>query len=227
MKNGLTSALFSSILILTGAQAAFGSFGFTVSYTQPTGESFVNLNGATLGNGVYAIDGDTFNETGSPTGQGFVTGASSGNYAVPILVPGSTTYSGTYLSSGIDPSTPDILSFSPQTSFSLLWGSVDTYNTLVFLNSGTPVGTITGGDVLAAPLAPPLSNGSQGPNGSAYVTVTGVTFNQVEFLSSSNSFEAVVLTSTPEPALYGILGAGLLGLAGLGVRRRRKPSVNV
>jgi hypothetical protein len=104
--------------------------------------------------------------------------------------------------------------------FGLLWGSVDTYNTLEFYNGAVLVGTLTGVDVNAA------ANGDQGAAGTFYVNINSDTaFNRVSARSSQHAFEIdnISFTQTipsPEPITLSLFGAGLAGL-GL-VRRRRK-----
>src|SRR5271154_5445538 len=163
-RNCVNSILIFSMLTLAGAQSALANLSFVVSGSQPVGVTPVNLSGAPLGNGgvggtgLYTVGGDTFYLGGSPNGQGFVTGSLNGQYAAPDLVPNNIQTSGTYLSTGIG---TDILTFSTlQKSFTLLWGSVDAYNTLTFLNAnpntpkvlGTVVagGTISGSAVISA-----------------------------------------------------------------------------
>jgi hypothetical protein len=240
-----------TILALSGACSALGNLSVVVSDTQPTGTALINLNGAPLGNGgtggtgLYTVDGVTYFVSGSPVGQGFVTGDSPGNYAAPILVPSSTPYGGTYLSTGNTGVSSDLLTFPTAIStFTLLWGSIDAYNTLSFLTggtttmAGTSVGSISGGGattvdttfVTELGLLGNHLNGSQAASGSAYVTVTStVPFTQVEFSSSNNSFESLQYTTAtiPEPRLYGILGGGLLALVGVVTLRRRKRAATV
>jgi hypothetical protein len=107
--------------------------------------------------------------------------------------------------------------------FGVLWGSVDTYNTIQFWDGGTKVGEFTGGDILAG------ASGDRGENGTLYVNFTtdgGTVFDRVEFLSSSNAFEFDNIafgerlpTGAPEPITLSLFGAGL---AGLGMSRRRR-----
>lgn len=108
--------------------------------------------------------------------------------------------------------------------FGLLWGSIDSYNTLSFYDGATLIGTVTG--VEAAVAAGTLPNGNQGNQGTAYVNITSDTaFTRVVATSTSFAFEFDNVAynqsvPVPEPATLALLGAGLLGL-GLARRRRR------
>ncbi len=128
--------------------------------------------------------------------------------------------SGNYFSTGTGAIT---ITFStPQKSLALLWGSIDTGNSII-LNDGS---TITGAEVQAA-ASGFVGNGFQGPGGSAYVVINSSTsFTTVELTSSVVSFESAGIAaasapfaaSTPEPATVLLVGAGL-GLAAL-IKRR-------
>ena len=68
--------------------------------------------------------------------------------------------------------------------FGLLWGSVDTYNTLTFFDGATQVGSITGTQINAS------ANGDQGSSGTFYVNVTSdLVFNKVVGSSTQFAFE--------------------------------------
>lgn len=144
------------------------------------------------------------NGNGLPFGDGPANGQDATQY-VAVLANGQATLTFT----------------APQSYIGLLWGSVDTYNTLLLLNGNTVVGQLTGSDITAS------ANGDQGINGTYYVNIdSSIPFDSVEFLSSINSFEFDdVAVSTqqqpiPEPASLALVGAGMLGF-GL-IRRRRK-----
>ncbi len=105
-----------------------------------------------------------------------------------------------------------------QKYFGLLWGSVDDYNTLSFYNGLTPVGSITGIDVLASP------NGDQGVNGTVYVNINSDTaFTKVVATSSKYAFEFDNVAYSKENIPDGGSTLALLGgvITFLGAVRRK------
>lgn len=169
----------------------------------------------------------TVSFSGTPSNQGVVTGNSDGQYATPIAAPG-TPLAGNYLSVG-NAGHISIAFTADQAGLSLLWGSIDTYNSLQLLRDGVVVATVTG--TQAGDAADVLPNGGQGFGGSAYITLTGVVFDEARFLSTANSFEfGLVLAAergfaVPAPGALALLGAGLFGL-GVVARpgRRARPA---
>jgi hypothetical protein len=213
-------------------QAPAGSVITTIDLTGITPASQSTIIGA----------GYTIEFIGVAANQGVVQGASSGQYAIPVAgVSGSdplyltggynspltdnANNSGNYFSTGLG--TIKITFATPQEGFALLWGSIDMGNSLTF-NNATNL-TVTGADVQAA-AAGFVSNGFQGPGGSAWVTIapTG-TFTEVLATSNVVSFEFAgavggeePFSPVPEPSsvLMSISGIGVLGAAL--VRRSRR-----
>jgi len=93
--------------------------------------------------------------------------------------------SGNYFSTGLG--TITIRFSTPQRSLAILWGSIDRGNSLTFNDAANFV--VTGSEVQTA-AAGFVSNGFQGPGGSAYVVVdTSTPFTTVTATSTQISFE--------------------------------------
>ena len=164
----------------------------------PSGAILENLNSLTLGNaGGVTPTLVTVSFTGG--GQA-VQGASSGVYAAPFLTGSNGTGFGspdqpngadvtTYLTAGGTSGDSATLDFGTDLHYvGLLWGSIDTYNTLQLWEGGLLVATITGSDAAAAALT--LPNGNQGANGTAYVNINSTdAFDRIVALSTNFAFE--------------------------------------
>jgi hypothetical protein len=131
---------------------------------------------------------------------------------------------------GIGP-TPAYLTANEITNtFTLLWGSIDTYNTISFLNSaGNVVASFTGTQVVngaTVTSGPTLASIASNPTTGAgnYNIVALLTFDltqeggfkYVQFESRTNAFEFALVPIPPAALLFGT------ALAGVGFMSRRK-----
>ena len=187
---------------ITPSQSALTGAGYSVSFS-----------------GVGPIQGVVQGTLG-PVGHGVpvagVTGGSpeylTGGFGSPLTT--DIGASGNYLSTGFGTITIEFL--LPQTSFALLWGSIDLGNSLSF-NDAAHL-TLSGSDVQAA-AAGLVGFGDLGPGGSAYVMVnTDTPFTTVTASSSTISFEFVPFaastvpfeTANPEPEGFALMTGGIL-----------------
>ena len=136
-------------------------------------------------------------------------GGSAGVYSGNTASVAASPTSGNYLAA--EPGGAVTFSFrAPLTQFQLLWGSVDSYNSLTFVGSNGSTQLVTGSDIQAA----------DGSSASAYVTISGLNaFTKVIASSSSPAFEFLPDVQVPEPGTLALVGLGLGGLAWM--RRRR------
>jgi hypothetical protein len=194
----------------------------------PTGVSYANFDGLPLGAAGGTSNGITVSFGGD--GQA-VQGSVSNLYAAPFLSNGNGTPFGdpnngadatTYLTTGTGSVT---LALPGEEKYvGLLWGSVDTYNTLSLYNGSTLVGTVTGAQVTAS------ANGDQGQFGTFYVNITSTdSFNTIVATSTQNAFEfdnvAFNPSAVPEPSSIMLGLIGMMGAATYTQMRRKGLSV--
>ena len=153
----------------------------------------------------------TFGQTAGSPAAGVYDGSLANVVASPY---GSTQIvPRNYLSA--EPGGAVTISFSvAQTQFQLLWGSLDTYNSLLFTRADGTSTSITGSDILAA----------DGGASTAFVTLSGLgSFTSVTALSSNPAFEFVPSVQVPEPASLSLIFIGIGALFWLRRRHVTKP----
>jgi hypothetical protein len=222
---------------------------FSASPPSGTIPTVIDLSGVTSPSQVPVTGlGYSISFAGVGGDQGVVQGTMGDVHAVPVAgVVGGTTpefltggfgsslttnvaNSGNYLSTGVG--TITITFNSPQSSLALLWGSIDTGNSLTFNDAA---GFVVTGTAVQAAAAGFVSNGFQGPGGSAYIVVnTDTPFTTITAASSVVSFEFAGVaaatssfTTVPEPASLILIAPGIGFLAcGAICRRRQRPKSN-
>jgi len=205
-----------------------GLVGATALTIGSAASAAITIGSITPGTDPYSGPAPTYDfEAGStpPTSGGaVVTGTSGLDHAQPF---GST---GFYYAVGPhdgSPGTIDLTAIGDIVNISLLWGSVDTYNTLQFLaaDGTTVLASFVGNDIFN-----PANGARNDPNTNPVVlfNLTGgdvSAFSYLRLWSSENAFEIdniAVNSGVPEPTTWGMM---LLGFAGIGMalRRRRRP----
>jgi hypothetical protein len=204
-----------------------GLVGATALTIGSAASASITIGSITPGTDPYSGPAPTYTfEPGSspPTSGGaIVTGTDGLLHAQPF---GST---GNYYSVGPNDGSPgviDLTAIGDIVNISLLWGSVDTYNTLQFLaaDGTTVLASFVGNDIFN-----PANGARTDPNTNPVVlfNLTGTdvsSFSYLKLWSTENAFEIdnIAVSGVPEPATWGMM---LLGFAGMGMalRRRRRP----
>lgn len=223
MKRIYITKMLVMACVLGLAVQVHAALSFTSSITGGAlpGENYATFDSLTLG----GVGGSSGSLTVAFTPIAQAVGGTTSTYAAPYVSGNNNNYFGgnyigadntTYLTAGSDGdvsypgSKVDMTFGNAENYLGILWGSVDTYNTLSLYNNGLLVGQLTGSQVIAA------ANGNQVLGGTTYVNITGVTFDEVVATSSQYAFEFdnVAYGVVPEPST---ILAGALMILPLGV----------
>lgn len=216
----IAAATFFSLVTVSNSQAYTISFGGAPG----TGGSVTSsLPGAIVWDfdGGNLVDGrpGVFASINADTAE-VVTGSVAGLYAAPgqtdtspyLAVPASDseTSSG-YIEIGLT---------GLYTYLGLYWGSADDYNTITFYNGASELFSLTGVAVL-----PPANGDQYSALTNLYVNFSDLpAFDSFKLSSNGRAFEVdniAVGNPVPEPATMLLFGAGLAGLAGSRLRRKK------
>ena len=224
---------FAALAALVAGLASLGSatHAQTITATEVAygNTSYISELGSEPGP-VY-VDPLLVGQTITPVIKIGATGGAEVNGAVPdkYADPDGLSANQEYLVANPGTSATDNVTLSyktAQSSLTILWGSIDTYNTLT-LSNGADTVVVTGSQI-GALLGLSFTGGGNSvaadPTGqTALVTISnlglGSGFNTAVFSSSSAAFEFTFVA--PEPASLAMSGTALLAVAGVVLRRRK------
>lgn len=184
----------------------------------------ISIGSVTPGSAVYVGPTPTYNF--DPSGTALVTGGIVSNTSVGGVRAQPLGSTGNYWSVGPtdgSPGTLNLSSIGDIFNISFIWGSVDTYNTLEFLDASNFVlATFTGiqvnnpadGNQTAAATNPLVRFDLTGSDVAA--------FSSLRLRSTQNTFEVdnFAVNAVPEPSTWAMMLIGF-GVVGSALRRRR------
>ncbi len=224
----LTSTMAKACVALvagvgTAAAAVLPTQAFTISAGSPLSSGLINFSSFTPTAGAIPSAANTVNGFtdgiatygATPTSDGVVVSGNRANvYAAPT---GST---GPYLTIGSlapRPADVDITFNKLMDGFGLLWGSIDTFNSITFFTQGAGAITYTGTQVGAALGITPNGRTTSyvtfnAENADQFFTGVRLASSGVAFESDNHSYRIV-----PTPALL----PGLIGMGVAALRRKK------
>lgn len=213
---GLLAATQASALVTTSSRNATSPVPSSGLMSTYAGVTTLTFDGVTPGQQPAGFTP----ASGSVPGGGVVSASNSSLYAAPL---GDTTnFYAVALNPTSLPTVPATDTFTPGGSynyFGLYWGSIDTFNTITFLNGTTQVAQFTGGSFL------PASGSQTSATTNQYVDFlfTGTDrYTSVRFDTTNRNFELdnVAYGNVPEPMSWAMMVAGF-GFVGSALRRKR------
>jgi hypothetical protein len=202
MRKALLMTTGLAWLALTGAAGAV-----TVTLTPgPADPQY--FAGQTIGTSDFTIGTTVWSGTGL-----IESGTVDGEWASPLGL-GATPYL------AVQAGKSETATFATdQTSLTIYWGSIDSYNTVAVTIDGY---TLTGSEL--ASLYGAVDDGSHtNPLSNQWVTISGLgDFKTATFTSSANSFEFSIGTGVPEPSTWAMMGLGFAALGYAAFRRNSK-----
>lgn len=185
-----------------------GVFILTVVSAQSARAATFNLN---FNEPLSVVAMPTADSTTGTVLQGLTVSDPNLYYASPWA--GTANYGATYTAVGKG-ATASYEFDTDLTQISFLWGSVDKFNTVLFLKDGDVVDYLTGSNA--------ISDGAPDASGFVQITILAALFDEVVFQSSGDSFEYANLnvSAVPLPAALPLYAAGVLLLGWVGRKRR-------
>lgn len=203
-------------IAILGACMLFGMSGVASAYTLSYGGVQANggFSSALAGAQVDTFDGSAFSLTWGAGSGAITTGSVPSVAAAPYgpLGADQTRYAAVTGSQTF--SLPGLSNY-----LGLWWGSVDSYNSITFLKGGVATGDTVVGNQISSPADGNWTNSAT----NLYVNISGLSaFDGFTLTSGTPAFEVdnIAVAPVPEPGTMMLLGAGFLGLAIYGKRRK-------